>query len=140
VRDSDPARWQERQDQTGMHVMLRHADGGSLVAATRLSVYEEFEDMPGSSWFSRLTEQVPGPVGVIGRLVVHTDLQRRGVGRWLDSLLIQISRQCGCKSVFCDVPPYRVDTLKRMGFRQIMAPKAGPALPDITWTAMCLHL
>jgi GNAT superfamily N-acetyltransferase len=134
VRDRSPRQWIEQSDGFSLHIVIEQQ--GRIVAATRLSIYERFDDMPGAAWFNRLTEAIPGPVGIIARLVVHPAHQRHGLGKYLDEICIAISTAAGCQSVFCDVPPYRIASLERMGFRVIMPGKFGPALPEIAWTAM----
>lgn len=130
--------WTDDQDLYGMHVGI--GSQGQLVAATRLGVFANWEEIPGSWWFNNLTEPVPGPVLTISRLVVSPTIQKQGLGRTLDTLAIETARMLGCKSVFCDVPPYRVEPLKRMGFRQIREPKVSRNFPTLTWTAMLYSL
>jgi GNAT superfamily N-acetyltransferase len=126
--------WAEDLDQISLHLGLRI--GATLGAVSRLSIFPTWDATSESRWFNRLTETVPGPVAIIGRLGVRDEFQGQGIGTYLDLVCIEIARHLGSKSVFCDVPPYRVAPLQRMGFKVIMAPKRSRNFPDLTWTAM----
>ena len=126
------------QDSNGIHFAL--ILGSELIAATRLNVYQNFVDMPGHDWFSSLKVKLATPFGMIGRLVVAPAYQHKGAGKWLDRECLREAALRGCKSVLCDVPSYRVESLTRMGFKAIQAPKKGVMLPEIEWTTMYLSL
>jgi GNAT superfamily N-acetyltransferase len=129
-----PQDWIDDLDRTSLHLGFRI--DSTLGAVTRLSMFATWEDTSESRWFNRLSEPVPGPVAIIGRLGVRPEFQGQGLGKYLDLICIEIARNLGAKSVFCDVPPYRVAPLQRMGFKVIMAPKRSRNFPDLTWTAM----
>lgn len=126
------------EDSDGIHLAVFRGD--ELVAATRLNVYQKFIDMPGNAWMDSLTEHPSEPYGVIGRLVVSSSFQHFGLGKFLDKECLKEAARQGCSSLLCDVPPYRVAPLEKMGFRVIQPPKLGVTLPEIAWTVMYIEL
>lgn len=126
--------WAEALDQNSIHLGIWI--GNKLGAVSRLSFYRTWAETSESRWFNQLTEPVLGPVAIIGRLGVLETFQGQGLGKYLDLVCIEAARRLRFRSVFCDVPPYRVEPLQRMGFRVIMAPKWSRNFPDLTWTAM----
>ena len=66
-----------------------------------------------------------------------------GISKCLDVLCVLYSKMLGCTYAFCDVPPYRVNSLKEMGFdNNLFATKKSwrSKTPNVEWTGMIANI
>ena len=75
-------------------------DVENLVAAARLSIHRQIEDVPEANCLAGVfSTSPPTPIGFLSRLVVAPEYRGRGLGRQLDAIRIYASEQAGCQSL-----------------------------------------
>lgn len=129
--------WIEPLDESARHFLVYN--NLNLVTAARLHIFDDWKKIGDAEWFDQLTVDPKPPVAYLSRLVVSPKYQHQGIGKYLDSLRIERARELGARSVFGDVPPYRVKHMEGLGFHVVQAPKKGITLPEIEWTAVYME-
>ena len=112
-------RWSDSHDSHAYHwAVLSHTN--EVVASARLCLHRHCEEFPDFEDLERLIPLLPlllPTIGMMNRLVVHPDFQRRGLARKLDELRIEKAIQANCRSMMVAVPEYRRKAIKSLGFR-----------------------
>lgn len=122
--------WTDAFDASGRHWVV--LDGDAPVAAARLTVHSELLQAPSSEIYrGLLPDDLPGPIGVLTRLVVAPSHAGRGLSRALDLARIEAARESGCQHLigetFAGLPRFR--QMQALGFEvlgQAAAYVSGP--------------
>lgn len=114
--------WSDAFDRVGRHWVV--IDDQRPVAAARLTVHGLLADVPNAEVYSGLLPaDLPGPIGVLTRLVVARSHAGRGLSGRLDSVRIDAARRAGCRHLigetFSGLP--RIDQMVRAGF-EVLGP------------------
>lgn len=112
--------WTDEFDADGRHWVV--LDAGIPVAAARLTVHPKLAETPsGEIYRGLLPDDLPGPIGVLTRLVVARSHAGLGLTRLLDIARIDAARDQGCRHLigetFAGLP--RLAQLGRLGFEVI---------------------
>ena len=132
-------KWSDAMEDSSTHFAIKNSQG-ILIAASRLTIFSKISEMPQGDWFDGLTETPAAPIAYISRLVVDHSVKNCGLGYFLDSECIKLAKSKNLKSVFCEVPEYRMAGLERRGFKIVQQPKEGVVFPTLKWVAMLLPL
>lgn len=112
--------WTDAFDATGRHWVI--LDGDAPVAAARLTVHDVLAEAPSAEIYrDLLPADLPGPIGVLTRLVVAPSHAGKGLSLSLDHVRIEAARASGCRQLIGDTFAglSRLDQMKRLGFKVI---------------------
>jgi len=112
--------WTDAFDASGRHWVV--LDGDAPVAAARLTVHSALLQAPSSEIYrGLLPDDLPGPIGVLTRLVVAPSHAGRGLSRALDLARIEAARESGCRHLIGAtlVGLERVQQMSALGFNLI---------------------
>jgi hypothetical protein len=88
--------WTDAFDATGRHWVI--LDGDAPVAAARLTVHDVLAEAPSAEIYrDLLPADLPGPIGVLTRLVVAPRHAGLGLSQVLDVARIEAARQADCR-------------------------------------------
>jgi predicted GNAT family N-acyltransferase len=108
--------WIEPMDHRSRHWVARN-ESGELVAAARLSVHATLEDNPDGYLWKRAGREVPLPAAHFCKLVVRKDARGHGLGRKLNEIRLQASREMGAKSILVTASAKNSRLLLPLGFK-----------------------
>ena len=109
--------WTDEFDVTGRHWVV--LDGGVPVAAARLTIHSVLNEAPHAEIYrGLLPDDLPGPIGVLNRLVVARSHAGRGIPRSLDVARINAARRSGCRHLIGETSAGlpRLEQLRSLGF------------------------
>jgi len=113
----DMEAWTDAFDTAGRHWVVMDAD--VPVAAARLTVHSQMAEVPSAEIYRGLiADDLPGPIGVLTRLVVAANHGGRGLSRALDMVRIEAARESGCRHLIGAtlVGLARVQQMSALGF------------------------
>ena len=93
--------------------------GNSIVAAGRFCIHNLVEEIPEYEYFDCFTDTIkrlPTPIASMNRLVVCPSARRHGLASKIDRVRIEAAERMGARSIVVDVPPYRLEHMKKLGF------------------------
>lgn len=112
--------WSDAFDTVGRHWVV--LETGEPVAAARLTVHAALAEAPSAEIYRGvLPDDLPGPVGVLTRLVVAPSHAGLGLSRALDLARIDAARAEGCRHLIggtFDVHP-RAERMRALGFKVV---------------------
>lgn len=109
----------EPLDASGLHFGV--LEDAALVAAARLDVFRDCEEIPYLDRIDHLgITDLPTPIGVMSRLVVHPSSRRQGLGSLMDKHRIEVAkrRQLACL-IGVTVAEYREAALAKLSFQKL---------------------
>ncbi len=113
--------WTDEFDALAMH-WVAYVDG-SLIAAARMSVHAELEEIPDFHIFGQLRLFVERPIASIGRLVVHPEFRGLGISREMDTLRLRAAREMKCQRMTAIASKLsginRLHALEKLGFSPV---------------------
>ncbi len=127
--------WIDDTDADAIHWVI--FSGKKLVGSARMTVHEKVGDLPYGDLIKKypLDELVP-PVSSINRLVIHSDYMNKGLARKMDEIRINTAKEMGVKYIIAQPVSWRIDALKKQGFKYI-GPIGQPfEAPGLTLTLM----
>lgn len=109
--------WTDAFDGTGRHWVV--LEEGRPVAAARLTVHARLTEAPSAEIYrGLLPDDLPGPIGVLTRLVVAKSHSGRGLSRLLDLARIDAAKGSKCRyligETFAGLP--RIAQMRDLGF------------------------
>jgi hypothetical protein len=113
----DMEAWTDAFDAVGRHWVVMDAD--VPVAAARLTVHSQMAEVPSAEIYRGLiADDLPGPIGVLTRLVVAPSHGGRGLSRALDMVRITAAQKSGCRYLIGAtlVGLERVQQMSTLGF------------------------
>jgi hypothetical protein len=113
---------------------------GNLVAAARLTLFQDFESFPDQSWYNLPTKEICLPMVFFSRDVVELKHRKNGLGNFFNLERLLRARELGARTAVADIPDYRARTFRNLGFKEIRRPKLGFILPDIKWAIVSKDL
>ena len=116
-RASDMKSWLDEFDRTARHWIVFCK--GVPVAAARLSVHDNLEEVPDAESYAGGFDEPPeGPIASLNRLVVHPSARRAGLSKRLDLVRLAAAEEIGCRSAIVSTSsgPRRVKQLSAWGF------------------------
>ena len=108
-------KWKDKHDEDSIHWGVITEDN-RLIAAARLCIHDEVSQFPDYDEISGLVDYLPGPIGMMTRLVVHPEFQKMGISKKLDKIRIEKSIELGAGSIMLQVPTYRRKSIESFGF------------------------
>lgn len=93
--------------------------GDEIVAAARLCIHRCLNELPDAEESLQVEEDIASPIASLNRLVVATEARRHGLARVLDNVRIQRARDLGAATVVGTPMPWRVESLRRLGFQVV---------------------
>ena len=93
---------------------------GTIVAAARLSVHFEPDDVPDAYLFKPFGVTFTPPVASLNRCVVHPSYRKQGIAKLLDNVRIEAAEAEHCKSlVAIRLTEKRAEDLRVLGFELV---------------------
>ncbi len=112
--------WTDAFDAVGRHWVI--LDGDAPVAAARLTVHDVLAEAPSAEIYrDLLPDDLPGPIGVLTRLVVARGHAGLGLSLMLDKARIEAARTTGCRHLIGETFAglSRIDQMSKLGFEVI---------------------
>ena len=91
----------------------------SRVFVIRASTIGQIEGVSETEPIATTSALAAGPVGIIGNVVVHSSVQRRGLGRLLTSHAIHWLLAQGARNIWLDATPDGRPLYRKLGFTEI---------------------
>ncbi|MGH3426589.1 MAG: GNAT family N-acetyltransferase [Mycobacteriales bacterium] len=114
ILDPDAAMLHDAYEANAQHWIFTLEE--SVVAAARLSLSHDEAELPDWDRFHHLLGDIPRPVAMLSRLVVHPTLRDRGLARALTDVRIETARAWGAGSIVSEAAPERARQLRELGF------------------------
>jgi GNAT superfamily N-acetyltransferase len=115
--DPNATMLQDAYEADGLHWVVTLDD--AVVAAARLSLHHDETKLPDWERFQHLAADLPKPVAMLSRLVVHPAQRREGFARALTAVRIDAARSWGARSILSEAAPERAGQLRSLGFREL---------------------
>ena len=129
--------WKDTLDILGLHFLVMK--DSELVAAARMHIFSDWNRFR-TDWFNGVTIQPTAPFAYLSCLVVHPNYQTKRLGTWLDQRRLERATSLGARSALCDVPDYRVEHMKRLGFAVVSRPQPSNRIQNVEFTIVYCQL
>ena len=134
----DSEGWLDRLDSEAGHWIISDNDE-QPVAVARFTWHEDVSTIGAQYFYENVKDLVP-PIAIIGRMVVDEKYRGQGLSKILDTLAIERARAKGASCIACDVPDWRIESLKKIGYHLAQEPALGRRSPSIRWALMVMPL
>jgi hypothetical protein len=116
----------DRHDAEAWHCLVHHE--GVPVAAGRLTVHSDLDDLPESTSFTPYVRQMRVPLGIASRLVVRPDCQRRGHAARIIVHRLVLAAELDLLEVWSETRRPQVHGLIRHGY-EVVGPSPDDSVP-----------
>jgi GNAT superfamily N-acetyltransferase len=143
ARNFPDGHWREAIDD-GSYQWAVLNDADELVATTRLTLAQRFEDLPNAQWWAGPTGEtlvpVPGPVAWLARKVVLAAYQGSGLATFLMPDQLRWARHLGARSVLVQARGPYTEVLLAEGYQRLCPARPGIFFPSCEFTCFLLVL
>ena len=96
-----------------------------VLGAARMCIHDTLSSIPRAQAFMHSNVPIPSPIASFNRLVIHPDARGQKLTKRFDQVRVEEAKQRNCQSVVVGMseftPPYRVNSLKKIGFQAVQA-------------------
>ncbi len=101
-------------DEISMHFIIE--DKNKLIGAARICLINSLKDIEEGIIYSSLNFKFSFPCAFIGKLVIHPDYQKKGLGTSLINSRMEYLKESKVKLAFCGVNSSGIEILNKFGF------------------------